>query len=124
MERAWRIEYEGALYHVLSCGNEKQDIVIIYDDRKLFLATAGEMGERFEIDIFAYVLMDNTITCHFEPIAQTCPEACSGLEPPILKDLTCATIDVVIYFRVGLKICWYKTTATYCNFPIISTATH
>ena len=59
MTRAWRIEYEGALYHVLSRGNEKQDIVINDDDRKLFLGTACEMGERFEIDLFAYVLMDN-----------------------------------------------------------------
>ena len=59
MARAWRIEYEGALYHVLSRGNEKQDIVISDDDRRLFLYTAGEMRERFEIDIFAYVLMDN-----------------------------------------------------------------
>ena len=59
MARAWRIEYEGALYHVLSRGNERQDIVINDDDRKLFLATVGEMGERFEIAIFAYVLMDN-----------------------------------------------------------------
>ena len=59
MTRAWRIEYEGALYHVLSRGNDKQDIVIDDDDRKLFLDTAGKMGERFEIDLFAYVLMDN-----------------------------------------------------------------
>ena len=59
MARAWRIEYEEALYHVLSRGNEKQDIVINDDDRRLFLITAGEMAERFEIDIFAYVLMDN-----------------------------------------------------------------
>jgi len=59
MARAWRIEYEGALYHVLSRGNEKQNIVTNDDDRKLFLATAGEMAERFEIDLFVYVLMDN-----------------------------------------------------------------
>ncbi len=59
MARAWRIEYEGALYHVLSRGNEKQDIVINDDDRKLFIDTVGEMAERFDIDIFAYVLMDN-----------------------------------------------------------------
>ena len=50
MARAWRIEYEGALYHVLSRGNERQDIVISDDDRKLFLDTVGE------IDIFCYVL--------------------------------------------------------------------
>jgi REP element-mobilizing transposase RayT len=59
MTRAWRIEYEGAFYHVLSRGNEKQNIVNTDGDRKLFLATVGEMGERFEIDVFAYVLMDN-----------------------------------------------------------------
>ena len=45
MARAWRIEYEGALYHVLARGNERQDIVIYDDDRQLFLATVGEMSE-------------------------------------------------------------------------------
>jgi len=40
MARAWRIEYEGALYHILSCGNEKQNIVTNENNRKLFLATA------------------------------------------------------------------------------------
>jgi len=59
MARAWRIEYEGALYHVLSRGNERQDIVVTDEDRILFINTVGEMGERFEIDLFAYVLMDN-----------------------------------------------------------------
>jgi len=59
MARAWRIEYEGALYHVLSRGNEQRPIFIDNDDRLLFLETLGEMSERFEIDIFAYVLMDN-----------------------------------------------------------------
>jgi len=59
MARAWRIEYEGALYHVLSRGNEKRGIVITDSDRKLFLTTVGEMAERFEIDVFAYVLVDN-----------------------------------------------------------------
>ena len=59
MARTWRIEYEGAFYHVLSRGNEKQDVFITDGDRNLFLATVAEMGERFEIDVFAYVLMDN-----------------------------------------------------------------
>jgi REP element-mobilizing transposase RayT len=59
MARAWRIEYQGALYHVLSRGNQGQNIVNNGEDRRLFLKTAGEMVERFDIDIFAYVLMDN-----------------------------------------------------------------
>jgi hypothetical protein len=36
MARAWRIEYEGALYHVLSRGNQRQNIVTNDDDRNLF----------------------------------------------------------------------------------------
>ena len=59
MARAWRIEYEGALYHVFSRGNEQRAIVIDDEDRELFLDTLAQMSERFEIEIFAYVLMDN-----------------------------------------------------------------
>ena len=59
MARHWRIEYEGALYHVFSRGNNKQNIFLTDDDRYLFLDTIGQMSERFDNDIFAYVLMDN-----------------------------------------------------------------
>jgi putative transposase len=59
MARAWRIEYEGAYYHLLSRGNERRDIFLCDEDRNLFLDTIGECGERFEIDIFSYVLMSN-----------------------------------------------------------------
>ena len=59
MSRAWRIEYEGALYHLLSRGNRKRDIFIDNGDRGMFLNTVGEMSERFEIQIFSYVLMNN-----------------------------------------------------------------
>ena len=34
MARAWRIEYEGALYHVFSRGNEQRPIVIDDEDRQ------------------------------------------------------------------------------------------
>jgi REP element-mobilizing transposase RayT len=59
MARPWRIEYEGALYHVFSRGNNQQDIFVTDDDRHLYLDTIGQMSERFDIDIFAYVLMSN-----------------------------------------------------------------
>jgi putative transposase len=42
MGRAWRIEYEGALYHVLSRGNDRRNIVVDNKDLNLFLDTAGE----------------------------------------------------------------------------------
>jgi len=37
MARTWRIEYEGALYHVLSRGNQRQAIFVDDEDRRLFL---------------------------------------------------------------------------------------
>ncbi|NNL75442.1 MAG: hypothetical protein HKO68_03805 [Desulfobacterales bacterium] len=43
----------------MSRGNERNDIFLNDDDRQIFLKTLGEIAERFEIDIFAYVLMGN-----------------------------------------------------------------
>jgi putative transposase len=59
MARQWRIEYEGALYHVLSLGNERSSIFSDDNDRKTFLETLGQMSHRFDVEIHAYVLMDN-----------------------------------------------------------------
>jgi REP element-mobilizing transposase RayT len=59
MGRAWRIEFDGAFYHVMSRGNEGRNIFFADDDRQGFLGAVGQFSERFKIDIFAYVLMDN-----------------------------------------------------------------
>jgi len=72
MARAWRIEYEGAYYHLLSRGNERRDIFPCDEDRSLFLDTIGECGERFEIDIFSYVLMSNHISGDAENSTTLC----------------------------------------------------
>ena len=67
MSRPWRIEYAGALYHLLSRGNERNDIFTDEKDRSSFLNAVGEMSERFRIDVFAYVLMDN----HYHLLVRT-----------------------------------------------------
>jgi len=67
MGRAWRIEYEGALYHTLSRGNENGAIFYDNMDRVRFLETIGEMSERFVVDVCAYVLMDN----HYHMLLKT-----------------------------------------------------
>ena len=59
MARPWRIQYEGAYYHVLSRGNEGRHIFFDDGDQKLFLRTLGETSDRFKIDVFAFVLMSN-----------------------------------------------------------------
>ncbi len=67
MGRAWRIEYEGALYHLMSRGNDGQDIYLNDTGRELFLETISEMSERFKVDIFTYVLMSN----HYHLLVRT-----------------------------------------------------
>ena len=59
MARPLRIEYEGAYYHVFSRGNKKQAVFRTHGDRRTFLNTLARMAERFDVSIFAYVLMDN-----------------------------------------------------------------
>ncbi len=59
MARQWRIEYEGAYYHVLSRGVEQRDIFYDDSDRLIFLDILGRVSERFDIDIYAFVLMNN-----------------------------------------------------------------
>ena len=58
MSRAWRIEYEGALYHLMSRGNEGGHTFFEKKDRVDFIDTVGEMSERYDFDIVTYVLMD------------------------------------------------------------------
>jgi REP element-mobilizing transposase RayT len=41
MSRAWRIEYPEALYHILSRGNQRREIFVDDDDRRLFRDTLG-----------------------------------------------------------------------------------
>ena len=59
MARSLRIEFKGALYHILSRGNERRDIFSDDNACQAFLSVLKEMSERFEVDIFAYVLMRN-----------------------------------------------------------------
>ena len=67
MARQWRIEYPGAIYHVLSRGNNRQSIFSTDEDRHFFLELLEELSGRFEINIYAYVLMGN----HYHLLLQT-----------------------------------------------------
>jgi REP element-mobilizing transposase RayT len=59
MARQLRIEFKEALYHIFSRGNERREIFLEEDDYEVFLAVLKEMADRFNIDVFAYVLMSN-----------------------------------------------------------------
>jgi putative transposase len=59
MARQLRVEFHGALYHVLSRGNERNLIFRNDSDRDLFIKTLEESAELAGVEVIAYVLMDN-----------------------------------------------------------------
>jgi len=67
MPRSIRIEYPGALYHVMARGNRREPIYRDDDDRRFFLATLGEVCERTGWRVHAWVLMSN----HYHLLIQT-----------------------------------------------------
>ncbi len=70
MPRKPRIEYAGAIYHVMCRGNNGDDIFADDDDRETFLRTLDEVCEQTGWRVYAYVLMGN----HYHAVFKT-PEA-------------------------------------------------
>ena len=67
MDKSWRVEHEGAFYHLMSRGNDGQDIYLNDDDRKLFLETISEMSERFKI-FKEKMINDKKVKTQFEKL--------------------------------------------------------
>jgi len=67
MARPLRIEFEGALYHITSRGNEKKAIFRGAKDFARFLAVVNRAHERYGTLIHAYVLMTN----HYHLLLET-----------------------------------------------------
>ena len=59
MARPLRIELAGALYHVTSRGDRREDIFLGYNDRRDWLEIFKKVCERFNWVCHAYCLMDN-----------------------------------------------------------------
>lgn len=67
MARPLRIEYDGALYHVTSRGNERKSIFRDDRDRTFFLDTLGQVTRRFHWICYTYCLMNN----HYHLVIET-----------------------------------------------------
>lgn len=59
MSRPLRLEFAGALHHVTSRGNRREDVYHDYIDRALWLATLAHCCERFNWAIHAWCQMSN-----------------------------------------------------------------
>ena len=59
MPRQPRIQFEGAVYHVMARGNRRAKIFADDADHRLFLRTLGEACDKAGILVYAWVLMGN-----------------------------------------------------------------
>lgn len=67
MGRKPRIEYYGAIYHIIQRGNNRQPIFKDDRDKAYLLEILSETKEIFDFKIFAYAIMDN----HYHFLIQT-----------------------------------------------------
>jgi len=67
MARPLRIEYAGALYHVTSRGDRRENIYQEDDDRELWLEIFSQVCSRFNWRCHAWCLMDN----HYHIVIET-----------------------------------------------------
>lgn len=67
MPRQLRVEYAGAIYHVLSRGDRKKAIFLDDVDRQDFLKTLAETCQKTGFEVHAYSLMKN----HFHLVIET-----------------------------------------------------
>ena len=67
MSRPLRIEFAGALYHVTSRGDGREDIFLDDDDRELILRVLAEAVEIFNWSVHSYCLMGN----HYHLLLET-----------------------------------------------------
>ena len=76
MPRKGRVEYAGAIYHVMDRGNRQEAIYRSDSDRELFLRTLAEACAKTGWRVHSYVLMTN----HYHILLET-PEAnlCAGM---------------------------------------------
>src|SRR6266498_2836779 len=67
MARKLRVEYEGAIYHVMNRGDRREPVFRDAADRELFLRTLAEACRKTDWQVHAYCLMSN----HFHLVVET-----------------------------------------------------
>ena len=63
MPRPLRVEYAGAIYHIVIRGNARQDIFRNDADRERFLRRLAESVETYGVQLYLFCLMSNHFLC-------------------------------------------------------------
>lgn len=92
MARKPRIEYEGAFYHVIARGNQRQKVFKGKDDFSKYIEILSSYKGRYHYYLYCYVLMSN----HIHLLIETC-------EIPLSKILQGVSQSYTMYFNRRYK---------------------
>jgi REP element-mobilizing transposase RayT len=92
MARKPRIEFEGAFYHVITRGNQRQKIFRDKDDFLKYIEILSNYKTRYKYSLYAYILMNN----HIHLLAET-------QEIPLSKILQGINQSYTTYFNRKYK---------------------
>lgn len=79
MARKARIEFEGALYHVITRGNQKQKVFRTKEDFQTYLDILLRYKDRHRFSLYAYVLMNNHIHLLIETASVSLSKTLQGV---------------------------------------------
>src|SRR5476651_1625398 len=82
MPRKLRIQYAGALYHVINRGNYRRDVFESAGAAQAFIAVLEEVLPRFGWRLHAYVIMRNHFHLALETSRPIWSRACTGCKAP------------------------------------------
>jgi len=112
MARKLRVQYPGAIYHVMNRGDHREPIFRSNKDRELFLQTLGQACEKTDWQVHAYCLMAN----HFHLVLET-PRA--NLVPGMKWLLGTYTMR----YNRKHKLCGHLFSGRYKALPVDNTGT-
>ena len=107
MPRKLRLEYPGAVYHVMNRGNQRQNIVGDDVDRHRFLSTLAETCAKTSWQIHAWALMRN----HFHIVIET-------PEPNLVAGMKWLLGVYTKRFNIRHKICGHVFAGRYKALPV------
>jgi REP element-mobilizing transposase RayT len=103
MARKPRVEFDGALYHVIARGNHRRDIFRDDSDRANYLQRIERYRERYQAVVYAYVLMSNHVHLLIEARAvgyrRSCRASSSVTRSTTIGDM----VQWVIYSKDATK---------------------
>jgi putative transposase len=113
MARPLRLEFPGALYHVIARGNERKSIYRDDADRQRYLDRLAFYREKFSFQLLAYCLMDNHVHLAIETGKAPLSRIMAGLQSSYTHSTsTGGTPASGICSRVVTRLFWWTRIHT------------